>query len=69
MQSLELYRRDPNQTPTLDQLAAELGISKRTAHLALQMGKQLQAAGRTDPFLPLTACPENPARWRFKDAR
>ena len=68
MQALALYQKDPSHPPTLNELAAQLGISKRTAHLALQMGKQLQAAGRTDPFLPLTECPANPARWRFKEA-
>ena len=68
MQALEIYQKDPSHPPTLDELAGQLGISKRTAHLALQMGKQLQAEGRTDPFLPLTECPANPARWRFKDA-
>ncbi len=68
MKALELYQRDPSDPPTLNELAVQLGISKRTAHLALQMGRQLQAAGRTDPFQPLTECPKNPARWRFKDA-
>ena len=68
MRALELSRKDPDKPATLDQIAAQLDISKRTAHLALQMGRQLQAAGRTDPFEPLTECPENPARWKFKDA-
>ena len=68
MRVLALYQQDPSHPPTLDKLAAQLGISNRTAHLALQMGKQFQAAGRTDPFTPLTECPANPPRWRFKDA-
>ncbi|MFO1007529.1 MAG: recombinase family protein [Planctomycetaceae bacterium] len=68
IRALELYRKEPDKPATLDQIAAQLDISKRTAHLALQMGRQLQASGRTDPFLPLTECPENPARWKFKDA-
>ena len=69
MRALELYQKDPTNKPaTLDQIAAQLGLAKHTAHLALKMGKQLQAAGRTDPFEPLTECPENPARWKFKDA-
>lgn len=68
MRALDLHQRDRSKPATLNQIAAELGISKRQAHVALQMGRQLQAAGRTDPFEPLTKCPENPARWKFKDA-
>ena len=68
LQALELYQLNTDVHPTLAQMAAELGISVRTTHLALQMGKALHAAGRTDPFQPLTECPENPARWRFRKA-
>lgn len=62
------YCRASNVAPTLEQIAARLGISKRAAHLALQLGKQLYAAGLSDPFVRLTARPTAPARWRFKDA-
>lgn len=69
LQALELYQPNSDVHPTLEKIAEELGISKRPTHLALQMGKALQTAGRTDPFLAITECPENPSRWRFKKAQ
>lgn len=66
--ALERYRAAVEYPPTLDQLAALVGISKRTAHLALQLGKQLDAAGMSEPFVRLTECPDKPARWKFKSA-
>lgn len=66
LQALKIYQREPDVHPTLEKIAEELGTSKRTTHLALQMGRALQAAGRTDPFVAITECPENPGRWRFR---
>ncbi|MBS0207290.1 MAG: recombinase family protein [Planctomycetes bacterium] len=66
--AVEFYGVTPEKRPTLEQIAAHLKISKRAAHLALQLGKQLRASGLDDVFLRLTECPPNPARWRFKDA-
>ncbi|QDV20645.1 hypothetical protein Pan153_53210 [Gimesia panareensis] len=66
MSALELYNRDRERRPTLEQIAGHLGISKRGAHLALKMGKGMQEQGLTDPFIPLTEAPENASRWRHK---
>lgn len=68
LQALELYQPNSDIHPTLKVMAAELGISERVTDLALQLGKALHAAGRTDPFQPLTECPANPGRWRFRKA-
>ena len=65
MCALDRFQHDPDNPPTLEQLGHELGISKRSAHLALQMGKGLEAAGLADPFIPLTECPKNPSRWKL----
>lgn len=67
VQALAFYRASESP-PTLEQLGAHLGISKWTAHLALQLGNQLNAIGLSDPFIRLSKCPPAPARWRFKDA-
>ena len=66
--ALEFYERDPNHYPTLVQIGDYLGISKRAAHLALLLGKQLQEKNITDPFIPLTEAPENASRWRPKQS-
>ncbi|QDT92517.1 hypothetical protein [Gimesia algae] len=66
MSALEFYDRDPDHRPTLEEIGAHLEISKRGAHLALKMGKELQERGLTDPFIPLTEAPENASRWRPK---
>lgn len=66
--AVEFYDATPEKRPTLQQIATHLKISKRAAHLALQLGKQLRAAGLNDVFVRLTECPPNPARWRFKEA-
>lgn len=67
MSALEFYNRNPElRRPTLDQIADHLGISKRGAHLALKMGKEMQAKGLTDPFIPLREAPQNASRWRPK---
>lgn len=65
MSALEFYNRKSElRRPTLDQIADHLGISKRGAHLALKMGKEMQAKGLTDPFIPLAEVPPNASRWR-----
>jgi len=66
MLALEYYDHDPDHRPTLEEIGAHLGTSKRGAHLALKMGKELQERGLTDPFIPLTKAPENASRWRPK---
>lgn len=66
MHALAFYNRDPERHATLEQIRVHLGISKRSADLALQLGRKLRAAGLSDPFVELTARPENAARWRPK---
>lgn len=68
LSALEIRRASPDRPPTLAQVGAQLGISKRAAHLALQLGRQMETAGLTDAFIRLSECPSNPARWRFKSA-
>lgn len=55
-----------NPSITLEQLGERLGISKRTAHLALQLGKELNQAGLSDPFVRLIEAPLNASRWRTR---
>lgn len=68
MDALTIYQSDPAHHPTLVELAEMLHTAKHTAHVALQLGRKMQAAGLTDPYIPLSKCPENPARWKFKKA-
>jgi len=53
------------QGSTLIQIGSELGLSKRVAHLAKQMGKAMEEANVTDPYVRLTKAPEQASRWRF----
>lgn len=65
MLALEFYNRNPAiRSPTLEQIADHLGISKRGARLALNMRKEMQVKGLTDPFISLTEAPENASWWR-----
>lgn len=41
-----------------------LGINKRESNLAVNYGRQMQAAGVTDPFTELFERPSAPSRWR-----
>lgn len=66
--AVEFYDATPEKRPTLKQIAVHLGISKRSAHLALQLGKKLRDGEHDDVFVRLIECPPKPARWRFKDA-
>jgi hypothetical protein len=50
---------------TLMQIRSELGLSKRVAHLAKQMGKAMEETNVTDPYVRLTKAPEQASRWRF----
>jgi hypothetical protein len=68
MAALEFYNLSPDRRPTLEAIGAHLGISKRGAHLALKMGKELQGRGLSDPFIPLTEAPENASRWRIRQS-
>ena len=68
MSALEFYERDLANRPKLEEIGRHLGILKRSAHLALKMGKGVHAAGMTDPYTPLAEKPDNPSRWRYKDA-
>ena len=63
--ALQFYNSSVGKRPTLQEIATHLGISKRSAHLALQLGKQMQQAGVSDPFISLSERPENASRWRF----
>jgi DNA invertase Pin-like site-specific DNA recombinase len=49
---------------TLEEIGKQLGITKRQAHIAVQYGRDLEAAGLTDPFIELTAEPTEASRWR-----
>lgn len=48
----------------LTAIGKQLGITKRQADIAVQYGRSLREAGRTDPFLELTSAPEQASRWR-----
>jgi hypothetical protein len=52
---------------TLEEAGTLLSMSKRTTHLASQLGKAMVAAGITDPFIRLTSPPENASRWRTRE--
>ncbi|MBL8829735.1 MAG: hypothetical protein JNM18_22340 [Planctomycetaceae bacterium] len=47
----------------LTAVGKQLGITKRRANIAVQYGRQMRAAGVTDPFHELTSCPDNASRW------
>lgn len=47
----------------LDDVAKELGLKRRRAHIALQYGRALRHAGLEDPFIELSAPPEKAAHW------
>jgi DNA invertase Pin-like site-specific DNA recombinase len=49
---------------SLEQIGARLGISKRTAHIAVQFGKRMLEAGLTDPYIALAEAPKAASRWR-----
>jgi DNA invertase Pin-like site-specific DNA recombinase len=51
---------------TLVEIAAELGIAKRQAHIAVQFGRKLREAGVTDPYRELTRPPAAASRWRTR---
>ena len=48
---------------TLVQIGRALGISKRQAHLASQLGAKMIEAGITDPYIRLTEAPQTPSHW------
>lgn len=54
----------PHPKMSLVKIGKKLGIPKRQAHLAVQLGREMKAAGITDPFVRLTECPAAPSRWR-----
>ncbi len=49
---------------TLDQIGSQLGIAKRQAHLASQLGRAMAEAGLDEPYIRLTQTPEHASRWR-----
>ena len=60
LEALGLYE----QSIGLTKIGVRLGITKRQANIAVQYGRQLRAAGRTDAFVELTAPPPQASRWR-----
>jgi hypothetical protein len=50
---------------TLTKIGTKLGISKRAAHLAKQLGIAMVQSGITEPFIRLAEQPANASRWRF----
>jgi hypothetical protein len=53
----------------LEKIGEELGISKRSAHLAVQYGRAMLDRGLADPFVELTEPPADASRWREKGHR
>lgn len=60
LEALALYDRKIGLTA----IGKQLGITKRQANIAVQFGRKLREAGRTDPFIELTSVPEQASRWR-----
>jgi hypothetical protein len=56
--------KEENPKITLQQIGDKLDISKRNAHLALQMGLAMRDAGIEDPFVRLNERPAKVARWK-----
>jgi len=54
---------------TLEEIGNQLGISKRSAHLAVQYGNAMVREGLADPFIELAEPPDNASRWREKGHR
>ncbi len=52
-----------DQALGLTAIGQQLGITKRQANVAVQYGRQMRAAGVTDPFHELTSCPVKASRW------
>jgi hypothetical protein len=51
---------------TLEEIGRVLETSKRTAHLAKQLGTKLIEAGLRDPYIRLTEPPARASRWRSR---
>lgn len=49
---------------TLEKIGHELGVSKRSAHIAAECGKAMTEARISDPFIELTERPTSASRWR-----
>jgi hypothetical protein len=52
----------------LREIGDELGMAKRQAHLATQLGKLMENAGAVEPYLRLTEAPDNASRWGERQA-
>ena len=61
MRAIALYE---DSGMTLDKLAAELGMIRRQAHRAKDLGKAMREAGLSDPYIRLTEPPDAAAHWR-----
>lgn len=53
-----------NPDLTLTQIGELVGVSKRTAHQALQYARLMEENGSDDPFVELTTRPARASRWR-----
>jgi len=51
------------------QIQAALGITKRIACQAVQLGEQMAQAGLVDPYIRLTEPPANASRWRKRNGK
>ena len=51
---------------SLSKIGTAIGISKRLAGLAAQVGAAMAARALTDPFVRLTERPEKVSRWSRK---
>ena len=53
----------------LTKIGKRLGITKRKADIAVQYGRELRAAGLSDPYIELKKAPSNASRWRKLHSR
>ena len=60
---LSEQKNDRGKMKTFEEIGKELGISKRSAHLAVELGRKMRAAGITDPYIRLSAPPDVASRW------
>jgi hypothetical protein len=59
-----LQAAELKKTMTLTKVGRALGISKRQAHLAAQLGVQMLEHGMTDAYVRLTEEPQEASRWK-----
>ena len=63
-----IWAAELRQFLTLEKIGTVLGISKRQAHLAAELGDKMVAAGLTDPYVRLTSAPKSASHWRTQES-